>query len=171
MAKYKISELAQLWGCSVPTVHKRVEKEGYKTIQALDEQNKMVKYVIIDDVENDVNNVNNDDVIDVEPVVQNVENVQNNKFIEALMTLTRDHEKKLETITNQLIDYKSKALLLEDKKYSEGMLIDRNKELQEENRGLKREKKDLQKVNDYFKYALFASIIVIVGLLIYHLPH
>lgn len=167
MGRYKISELAQLWGCSVPTVHKRVEKEGYKTIQALDEQNKMVKYVIIDDVKNEVINVDDNDVIDVEPEVHNVENVQNNKFVDALMTLTREHEKKLETITNQLIDYKSKALLLEDKKYSEGYLMDDNKELKQKNQELEREQKNLQKVNDYLKYAIFASIVIIVGLLVF----
>lgn len=167
MGRYKISELAQLWGCSVPTVHKRVEKEGYKTIQALDEQNKMVKYVIIDDVENDVIKVDDNDVIDVEPEVLNVENAQNNKFVEALMTLTREHEKKLETITNQLIDYKSKALSLEDKKYSEGYLIEDNKELKQKNRELERDQKNLQKINEYLKYAIFASIVIIVGLLVH----
>lgn len=167
MGRYKISELAQLWGCSIPTVHRRVEKEGYKTIQAPDEQNKMVKYVIIDDVENDVNNnvenVNNNDIIDVEPISDN----SANKFVEAIMTLTHEHEKIIDRKNEELAKYQASALLLEDKKYTEGLLIDRNKELQEENRGLKREQKNLQKINDYLKYAIFASIIVIVGLLVF----
>lgn len=167
MGRYKISELAQLWGCSVPTVHKRVEKEGYKTIQALDEQNKMVKYVIIDDVENNVNNmvenVNNDDVIDVYPVTETVPN----KFVEALMTLTREHEKIIDRKNEELAKYQASALLLEDKKYTEGLLMDDNKELKQKNKELEREQKNLQKVNDYLKYAIFASIIVIVGLLVH----
>ena len=167
MGKYKISELAQIWGCSVPTVHKRVEKEGYKTIQAPDEQNKMVKYVIIDDVENTVNNtvenVNNDDVIEVDPVIDNPAN----KFIEAIMTLTHEHEKIIERKNNELVQYKASALLLEDKKYSEGLLIENNKELQQKNRELEREQKNLQKMNEYLKYAIFASIVIIVGLLVF----
>lgn len=167
MGKYKISELAQIWGCSVPTVHKRVEKEGYKTIQAPDEQNKMVKYVIIDDVENNVNNtvenVNNYDVIDVESVSDN----SANKFVEAIMTLTHEHEKIIERKNNELVQYKASALLLEDKKYSEGLLIENNKELQQKNRELEREQKNLQKMNEYLKYAIFASIVIIVGLLVF----
>lgn len=167
MGKYKISELAQIWGCSVPTVHKRVEKEGYKTIQAPDEQNKMVKYVIIDDVENDVNNtvenVNNNNVIEVDPVIDN----SANKFVEAIMTLTHEHEKIIERKNNELVQYKASALLLEDKKYSEGLLIENNKELQQKNRELEREQKNLQKMNEYLKYAIFASIVVIVGLLVH----
>lgn len=167
MGKYKISELAQIWGCSVPTVHKRVEKEGYKTIQAPDEQNKMVKYVIIDDVENNVNNtvenVNNDDVIEVDPVVEN----SANKFVEAIITLTHEHEKIIERKNNELVQYKASALLLEDKKYSEGLLIENNKELQQKNRELEREQKNLQKMNEYLKYAIFASIVIIVGLLVH----
>lgn len=166
MGKYKISELAQMWGCSVPTVHKRVEKEGYKTIQAPDEQNKMVKYVIIDDVENTVNNtvenVNND-VIDVESVSDN----SANKFVEAIITLTHEHEKIIERKNNELVQYKASALLLEDKKYSEGLLIENNKELQQKNRELEREQKNLQKMNEYLKYAIFASIVIIVGLLVF----
>ena len=171
MAKYKISELAQLWGVSVPTVHKRVEKEGYKTIQALDEQNKMVKYVVIeDDVEN-VNKAVENDVLNAEIIdVDHVQEVsQPQEFVKALMELTREHERILDKKNNELVQYKASALLLEDKKYSEGLLIDRNKELQEENRGLIREKKDLQKVNEYFKYALFASIMVIIALFVYHI--
>lgn len=167
MGRYKISELAQLWGCSVPTVHKRVEKEGYKTIQAPDEQNKMVKYVIIDDVENTVNNtvenINNDDVIEVDPVIDN----SANKFVEAIMTLTHEHEKIIERKNNELVQYKASALLLEDKKYSEGLLIENNKELQQKNRELEREQKNLQKMNEYLKYAIFASIVIIVGLLVH----
>lgn len=167
MGKYKISELAQIWGCSVPTVHKRVEKEGYKTIQAPDEQNKMVKYVIIDDVENTVNNtvenINNDDVIEVDPVIDN----SANKFVEAIMTLTHEHEKIIERKNNELVQYKASALLLEDKKYSEGLLIENNKELQQKNRELEREQKNLQKMNEYLKYAIFASIVIIVGLLVH----
>lgn len=164
MGKYKISELAQLWGCSVPTVHKRVEKEGYKTVQALDEQNKMVKYVIIDDVENDVNNVvkdveNTESVITVEPVSNPS---QTKDFVYALLEMTRAHEQLIEQKNEELVRYKASALLLEEKKYAEGQLI-------QENRELKREKKDLQKINDYFKYALFASIIVIVALIIYNI--
>lgn len=162
MAKYKISELAQLWGCSVPTVHKRVEKEGYKTIQAPDEQNKMVKYVIIDDdVVNDVNNVenevNNDDIIDVKP---EKEQMQSNEFVNALVCLTKEHEKIIEQKNDELVRYKASALLLEEKKYTEGQLI-------QENRELKRETKNLQKMNEYLKYAIFASLVIIVGLLVH----
>lgn len=172
MSRYKISELAQLWGCSVPTVHKRVEKEGYKTIQALDEQNKMVKYVIIDDVENNVNNVENhnknDDVIDVIPIESNsFENSPASKFVEAIMTLTHEHEKIISKKNEELAKYQASALLLEDKKYTEGLLMEDNKELKQKNRELEREQKNLQKVNDYLKYAIFVSIIVIVGLLVH----
>ena len=166
MGRYKISELAQLWGCSVPTVHKRVEKEGYKTIQALDEQNKMVKYVIINDVENNVNNVENhnkNDIIDVEPVSDNPAN----KFVEALMTLTHEHEKIIDRKNEELAKYQASALLLEDKKYTEGLLIENNKELKQKNRELEREQKNLQKMNEYLKYAIFASIVIIVGLLVF----
>lgn len=168
MAKYKISELAQLWGCSVPTATKRAEKleqeNEAKIVRDLDEQNKMVKYVIMEDVnnvENVENNVVNEvenDVIEIKPEKQQV--TQANEFIKALMTLTKEHEHRLEEKNEELMRYKASALLLEEKKYTEGQLIQENMEL-------KREKKDLQKVNDYFKYAIFASIVIIVGLLVF----
>ena len=43
----KISELAQVWGVSIPTVWKNVEKMGLKTFKKKDENNRNVHHIII----------------------------------------------------------------------------------------------------------------------------
>lgn len=180
MGRYKISDLTRIWSCSVPTARKRVadwQRDNKCVVErGLSEQNKMIDFVVVEEqlvneyvvnIENGVNdnvaNIYNDDVIDVEPVSEN----SANKFVEAIMILTHEHEKIIDRKNEELAKYQASALLLEDKKYTEGLLIDDNKELKQKNRELEREQKNLQKVNDYLKYAIFASIVIIVGLLVF----
>lgn len=168
----KISELAKLWGCSVPTTWNRINKEGLTTIKKKDIDNKNISYVTISDdiikkyLEEDVNNVykgvnnvyyedmlkvnnvNNEVYKDVNNVYEDIinaevvheDNVSASNIIERLTTLNKDYNedlkrvyedynKDLKNLYNEISEYKSKQLLLEDKANRESFYINENNEL------------------------------------------
>lgn len=155
----KISELAQIWGASVPTVWNRIKKLGLKTLIKKNESNKEVNYVCITDeqinefiikVDNNVNNVDNNgyykDMLSVNNVDNNVNNAEsvnisgsfvsdlinlNNSYNEQLKTVYNDYNNRLERLTDELITYKSKVPLLEDKANREGFYIKENNDLKD----------------------------------------
>lgn len=74
--------------------------------------------------------------------IQNTVNPnKNNSFsgdaFDKLMTLNETYLNRIETVTNELMEYKSKTLLLEDKASREGMYLNNIKELETENNKLK----------------------------------
>ena len=149
----KISELASIWSTSVPTTWNRIRKEGLTTFKKKDENNKEVSFVTIsEDVLNKyINNVNNldnnvyyEDMLNVNNVNNNVENIKTqdtqvfNKddikdIINTITTVNNDYNDRLKTLTDELITYKSKTLLLEDAKGREGYYINEINELKKEN--------------------------------------
>lgn len=168
----KISELASLWGASVPTTWNRIRKDGLTTFKKKDENNKEVTYVKVSDdilnnyVNNAINNnnsnvnngyyedmlnVNNDnnnvnDVVDaeyslikqnaLEKLADTLINV-NNDYNNRLSTVYEDYNKRLQDLQTELIDAKSKTLMLEDKerdiKAREGFYVNEITELKKEN--------------------------------------
>lgn len=133
-----------------------------------------------------VNNVNNDikthenDIIDTEYTISKNNQITevintltsvNNDYNERLTTLYEDNYNQLQTINNdynnrlqelskELVDYKSKALLLEDKAGREGYYIN-------EINILKKDYKGLSTTNERLKYIIAILAILIVGLLTY----
>lgn len=149
----KISELASIWSTSVPTTWNRIRKEGLTTFKKKDENNKEVNFVSIsEDVLNKyINNVNNpdnnvyyEDMLNVNNVNNNVENPKTqseqafNKddikdIINTITNVNNNYNDRLKTLTDELITYKSKTLLLEDAKGREGYYINEINELKKEN--------------------------------------
>lgn len=149
----KISELASIWSTSVPTTWNRIRKEGLITFKKKDENNKEVNFVSIsEDVLNKyINNVNNpdnnvyyEDMLNVNNVNNNVENVKTKQeqafnkedikdIINTITNVNNDYNDRLKTLTDELITYKSKTLLLEDAKGREGYYINEINELKKEN--------------------------------------
>lgn len=149
----KISELASIWNTSVPTTWNRIRKEGLTTFKKKDESNKEVNFVgiseeILNKYINNVNNLDNnvyyEDMLNVNNVNNNVENVKTqsgqvfNKddikdIINTITTVNNDYNDRLKTLTDELITYKSKTLLLEDAKGREGYYINEINELKKEN--------------------------------------
>lgn len=148
-----IAELAQLWGVSVPTTWNRIKKEGLTTFKKKDKNNKEINYVSIseeilkDYVINDNNNLNNavnnghyEELL----TDNNVNNPQNTvittnpsesltDIINTITTINNDYNNRLQSLTDELITYKSKSLLLEDKAGREGYYLNEINELKKEN--------------------------------------
>lgn len=149
----KISELASIWSTSVPTTWNRIRKEGLITFKKKDENNKEVNFVTIsEDVLNKyINNVNNldnnvyyEDMLNVNNVNNNVENLKTqseqvfNKddikdIINTIANVNNDYNDRLKTLTDELITYKSKQLLLEDKANKEGFYLNEINKLERAN--------------------------------------
>lgn len=146
----KISELANIWAVSVPTTWNRVRKEDLKTVKKVDENRKEVNYVIISDeiinkyvltVNNNVNNHNYEDMLTDNNINENVnnnlkygnDNISASEMFDKLSTLNKEYNDRLERVNEELITYKSKTLLLEDKANREGFYINEINTLKKDN--------------------------------------
>lgn len=160
----KVSELAALWGVSVPTVWNRIKKLGLKTLIKKNENNKDINYVYISDeqinsfvinvVNNDINNNNNvyykemlnDNNVDKEVInadysvntshydkdfIKDLINY-NNDYNERLSSVYETFNNRLERLNNELITYKGKIPLLEDKAGREGLYLAEINDLKKE---------------------------------------
>ena len=155
----KIAELASIWGVSVPTTGNRIKKNELKTLIKKDENNKEVNYVSISEeklnkyiikVKNNGNNgyyedmlnVDNDDnnIIDAEYSKQD-NNLKHNPMMElfnGLKEVYEVHNEHLQRLSNELITYKSRVPLLEDR---QGLYLQQIKDIEEENKRLKKDNK------------------------------
>lgn len=86
--------------------------------------------------QNNVNEIQN-------TVIPNKNNNYSGDAFDKLMTLNETYLNRIETVTNELMEYKSKTLLLEDKASREGMYLNNIKELETENNKLKTSNKRL----------------------------
>lgn len=171
--EFSIAELSQIWGVSVPTTWNRIRKEGLTTFIKKNKNNKEITYVTISDdilndyVINDNNNVNNvvNNVYYEETLSNNnVNKVENQDIIDkqpdtlkdiinTITTIHNDYNERLKEVNNELINYKSKTLLLEDKAGREGYYLN--------------EINDLKKVNKRDKLIINLLIIFITILLLF----
>lgn len=146
----KISELANIWAVSVPTTWNRVRKEDLKTVKKVDENRKEVNYVVISDeiinkyvltVNNNVNNHNYEDILTDNNVNENInnnlkygnDNISASEMFDKLSTLNKEYNDRLERVNEELMTYKSKSLLLEDKAGREGFYINEINTLKKDN--------------------------------------
>ena len=146
----KISELANIWAVSVPTTWNRVRKENLKTVKKVDENRKEVNYVVISDeiinkyvltVNNNVNNHNYEDILTDNNINENVNNnlkygndsISASEMFDKLSTLNKEYNDRLERVNEELMSYKSKSLLLEDKAGREGFYINEINTLKKDN--------------------------------------
>lgn len=146
----KISELANIWAVSVPTTWNRVRKEDLKTVKKVDENRKEVNYVVISDeiinkyvltVNNNVNNHNYEDMLTDNNINENVNNnlkygndsISASEMFDKLSTLNKEYNDRLERVNEELMKYKSKSLLLEDKAGREGFYINEINTLKKDN--------------------------------------
>jgi len=178
----KIAELAKIWGVSVPTTWNRIRKDNLTTFIKKNENNKDVNYVRISDekikeyvinVNNidknvhyeellNVDNVNND-VIDAEYVRQDAQKGQIiiTDLFNGLKEVYNDCNERLEKVNNELITYKSKALLLEDKASREGLYINEINTLKTD---INNVKKDNNKLLLWLITVIILSILCIAAL-------
>lgn len=165
--EFKIAELAQLWGVSVPTAWNRIKKEGLKTFIKKNEIGKDINYVSVsEDILNKFNlNINkdiitpvnngyykemlndinvNNDVIDTEYTIKS--NNTNQSLINDLINLNKGYNEELKNIYN---DFQERLSTVNNE------LLNVNKELYETRGNLKlledkagREGLYLKEIND-----------------------
>lgn len=124
--------------------------EDLKTVKKVDENRKEVNYVVISDeiinkyvltVNNNVNNHNYEDILTDNNINENVNNnlkygndsISASEMFDKLSTLNKEYNDRLERVNEELMSYKSKSLLLEDKAGREGFYINEINTLKKDN--------------------------------------
>jgi hypothetical protein len=133
------------------TVKDRVKGREITLIVTSDEQIAYYKNLYSKDTVNGCNYYENVTNFNGEiPVNENQNTVRNNNFntssvdaFDKLMTLNETYLNRIESVTNELMEYKSKQLLLEDKAGKEGLYIKEINELKTDNEKLKTSNKRL----------------------------
>lgn len=180
--RFSVAEFAALVGTTAKTIYQKIDnyenlpvneqlatvKEKVKgreiTFVVTDsEQIEYYKNLYSKNIVNEGNyyeNVtNNNGYSQVNNSVSNSESSNDNKnnldMFDKLMTLNETYLNRIETVTNELMEYKSKQLLLEDKASKEGLYIKEINELKTDNEKLKTHNK-----------MLFTVLTVIISVLI-----
>lgn len=151
------------------TVKDRVKGREITLIVTSDEQIAYYKNLYSKEIVNEGecydNLTFNNGQIPVNELQNTVNNNNNNSYspdaFERLMTLNETYLNRIETVTNELIDYKSKTLLLEDKASREGLYLNNIRELETENNQLKTHNKVLITVLSVIISVLLTVIITL----------
>lgn len=130
--KFKVSDFAEIVGCTPKTVYKMIERNELKTVSekvnnrettvivATDEQIKDLQgqfgKLPVNESECNENVTYNEGN---EPVKNNDNHVKVNEVIDKVMEMAREYSNELRTVNEELVTYKTQALLLEDKQRTE----------------------------------------------------
>lgn len=168
--KYSVADFAELVGTTAKTIYQKIEnyenlpvneqlttvKERVKGreitfIVTSDEQIVIYKNLYRKEAVNNGEYYENVTINNGDTPVNNIQNTVNPNNIklsssdafDRLMTLNETYLNRIETVTNELMEYKSKTLLLEDKASREGLYLNNIRELETENNKLKTSNKRL----------------------------
>ncbi len=180
--KLKFSEFAELIGTTAKTVYKMEEREEIITVIEKvnnrptrlvitnDEQIKHFKTIYskspftTGNYEENVT-INNESMNNNNPS----QSANNNEFVqemfEKIVILNEEYNNRIEKLNNELIDSKSKLLLLEDKANREGLYLKEINELKIENNQLKISK---SKSLNILVTVIIVLLMVVVGLITYN---
>lgn len=188
--KFNVAEFAALVGTTAKTIYQKIEnhenlpvneqlttvKEKVKGreitfVVTNSEQIKFYKNLYNKNTVNDreyyENVTNNNGYSQVNNSINSSEPSKINKssddIFDKLMTLNETYLNRIETVTNELMEYKSRALLLEDKAGREGLYLKEINELKKDNETLKTRNKSLLTV---LTVILSVIITVLVTLII-----
>jgi hypothetical protein len=155
--KLKVSEFAELIGITSKTVYKMESRGEIKTVNER-VNNRLTTIVVTNDEEiqkfrlsyskSPFNNSNYEEFVTNNNESMNNNNASqtapNNEFIqeifEKIVILNEEYNNRIEKLNNELIDSKSKLLLLEDRAGKEGLYLKEINELKAENEQLKTSK-------------------------------
>ncbi len=176
--KMKVADFAGLVGCSQKTVYKLIENEQLKTVNEL-QNGRTIRLIVTNNIEiaefqknygkSPVNESECNEILTVNNAQESKMNVQNvsdsenllNVF-DKIMEVNNLYNEKLEKVNNELITYKSKQLLLEDKASREGLYLT-------EINNLKASKNNILKWLIAVIVILSLLLITVSGLLIFNL--
>ena len=180
--KLKFSEFAELIGTTAKTVYKMEEREEITTV--IEKVNNRPTRLVVTNEEQikhfktiyskspfatgnyeDNVTINNDSMNsnNVSQSANNNEIVQ--EMFEKILVMNEEYNNRIEKLNNELIDSKSKLLLLEDKAGREGMYLKEINELKSENTQLKTDK---TKVANQLVSVIIVLLMVVVGLITYN---
>jgi hypothetical protein len=180
--RLKFSEFAELIGTTAKTVYKMEEREEIVTVIEK-VNNRPTRLVVTNDEQinyfkniyskSPVNSGNYEDIVTNNNDTMNYntasQSANSNEFIQEMfdriITLNDEYNNRIEKLNVELIDSKSKLLLLEDKTSREGLLFGEINELKKENEQLKTEK---TKVANRLVAVIIVLLMVVVGLITYN---
>ena len=126
--KLKVSDFADLVGCTPKTVYKMIERNELNTVT--EKVNFRETTVIVtsdkqlEELQRQFGKLPVNDIQCNETVTENdrneqVKTVNSNELIEKIIEITRDYTENIKSYNDELITYKSQVLLLEDKQKAE----------------------------------------------------
>lgn len=137
--RFKVSEFASLIGCSMKTVYKLIENNQLNTVNEL-QNGRSISFVVTNDNEIQefqknygkipVNESECNDILTVNNQQENKNNVNNysnssilSDVFDKILEVNNQYNERIERVNEELITYKSKQLLLEDKASREGLYL------------------------------------------------
>lgn len=137
--RFKVSEFASLIGCSMKTVYKLIENNQLNTVNEL-QNGRSISFVVTNDNEIQefqknygkipVNESECKDILTVNNQQENKNNVNNysnssilSDVFDKILEVNNQYNERIERVNEELITYKSKQLLLEDKASREGLYL------------------------------------------------
>lgn len=181
--KLKVSEFASLIGVTQKTVYRMIEREEVKTviekvnnrqttlILTNDEEIKCHRIIYGKDTDNDGNcedilTVNDEFITDNNRSQTNNNNNSSDKALQIMMELNDKLNDKLEKVNNELIESKSKQLLLAHHESRESFYLEEINGLRTENKQLLNDKDKQYKTS---MIVILVLSIVIVGLITFNI--
>lgn len=126
--KFKVSEFAEIIGCTPKTVYKMIERNELMTVTEK-VNHREATIIITNDKQLEqfraqfgklpVNNQECNEIVTEINGNEPVKNSSDNEIIEKVINLSREYTDRLMSVNNELITYKSQVLLLEDKQRTE----------------------------------------------------
>ncbi len=180
--KLKFSEFAELIGTTAKTVYKMEEREEIMTVVEK-VNNRPTRLVITNDEQikhfrtiyskSPFATGNYEENVTINNEVMNNNNTSqpanNNEFIqdmfERIITLNDEYNNRIARLNEELVNSKSRMILLEDKAGREGMYIKEINELKNENESLKTSK---SKALNTLATVIVVLLMVVVGLITYN---
>ena len=181
--RLKFSEFAELIGTTAKTVYKMEEREEITTVIEK-VNNRPTRLVVTNDEQinyfrnvyskSPVNSGNYEDIVTNNNDTMNNSNASqtanNNEIIqdmfERIIILNDEYNNRIEKLHSELLDSKSKLLLLEDKAGREGLYFKEINELKLQNEQLKTDK---SKVANQLTAIIVVLLMVVVGLITYNI--
>lgn len=161
----KVSELAALWSTSVNTAWNRIKKHNLITVKKPSENNQEITYVTISDeilnmyIKNNDNNLNNNlNTLNYEEMLTPVNN--DNNIVNKIIELNNNFNDRLNALTNDLIEAKSKQLLLTDKADREGYYVNEINTLKKDNNKLNNDNYKLKNIISILLITLVSIVII-----------
>lgn len=176
--KMKVADFSALIGCSQKTVYKMIENNQLKTVNEV-QNGRTIRLIITNNNEisdfqknygklpvNEGECNENLTVNEVQETSMNVQNLSNSEnfmnMFDKIIEVNNQYNERLEKVNNELITYKSKQLLLEDKASREGLYL---KEIND----LKANKNNILKWLISVIVILSLLLITVTGILIFNL--